>query len=107
MKGFAGNPGTDPNEARRVLLPPRGIPLLYFGFAHLSLALALPIVHVTRTACRRSAQRDASHDDRHCGVTNACYLPVAGLVNASAIFWPVGPTPSAGEMFDAAATTTP
>ena len=44
MKGSARNPGTDPNEARRVLLPPRGIPLLYFGFAHLSLALALAVL---------------------------------------------------------------
>ena len=58
-------------------------------------------------ACRRSAQRDAGHDDRHCGVTIACHLSVGGLVNASAIFRPIGSTPSAGEMFDAAATTTP
>jgi hypothetical protein len=38
--------GAESSDGRRALLPARGIPLFYFGFAHLSLALALAVLLV-------------------------------------------------------------
>ena len=44
MKSSAGNAAAGSHEARRAFLPAAGLPLLYFGFAHVCLALALVVL---------------------------------------------------------------
>jgi hypothetical protein len=46
MQSSAGTVPVGPGDARKALLPAAGLPLLYFGFAHLCLALALAVLLV-------------------------------------------------------------